>query len=165
MENLLFSLLVINGLNFSPNYSILDMNDLVQELRAQARPLLSSAFHQTPPWESFSRWSCFNKANVQIVTENVIYDGEHKTIPLFHVLDYPKNHDFTLYADCYYDARAILELWHTMIEPESSICFFAANLPHSHHGSDDELWYIQQVKTKDRKWDLELSEFVTCANE
>jgi len=142
----------------APSYSLLGLEELVQEAEAQKEASLSSGYAPRLEWESFDEWRCFPRKNTFLAYDSVNYGKRKKMIPLIHVLDHPFNHDFTLPPHLPYDYEQTFDKWNKLIYTAEHVCFFAAKLPRLNHGSEDELWYVTEIKTELGEWleDFEL---------
>ena len=150
LVTLLPFLALLNG--YSGPYHNLGINDLILEMEAQREAALSSGYVPRLEWQSFNEWRCFASLQVLPAIHRIHYGNKEMKTSVLQVVDFPKNHEFTLSPNEIHRFQKTHNRWLHLLSNSRYVCIFAANLPSRHHTGKDELWYLDRIKTDNGEW-------------
>lgn len=116
---------------------------------------LGSALDSDHPWESYNRWQCFSRDQVEFVCAK--YEPG-TLVPGIEVTTKNEILFFDTYLEDRLDCDQTLSAWRELVERGEEVCIFAANMPDVDFGSVSDgkksksLWYIKRVKGMGGYW-------------
>lgn len=132
-------------------YKILSLADQIMEIEAQKRPAISSSPDSKDPWESHSLWQCFRTLNVQVLKETISYSYA-KDLPYLQVKDDGQTFIFSLSPNENYGPREVFPRWRKLLDRATEVCILGAKFPLKKDQTKQQLWIIDQLKTKNGYW-------------
>lgn len=144
--------LIVPLLAKASDYKTLDITDFIFEKASRERPAVTSVIGAIHPFESFNKWLCFDRENMEVRSIEILDSTGTKHIPI--LLEYESNgpgRTFQFEASSLnLNLASVLAGWAYVISGVDEVCILSAEFQEFDDGLLIRL--LNRIKTKNGYW-------------